>query len=61
MLSSFYPFAPVQIASYAAAILIAFSRIYVGEHYPSDVISGAILGTLMASLLLPLVRGWLIS
>lgn len=29
---------------YIFAILVAFSRIYVGVHYPSDVISGAILG-----------------
>ena len=31
------------------AILIAFSRIYVGVHYPSDVLAGALLGILCAA------------
>ena len=30
------------------AILIAVSRLYVGVHYPSDVIIGAVLGTIIA-------------
>ncbi len=32
------------------ASLIAFSRVYVGVHYPSDVLAGAILGTLIGVL-----------
>lgn len=55
MLATFYPVLPVQIAAYTASTLIAFSRVYVGEHYPSDVISGALLGVLSTSLLLPIV------
>ena len=55
MLSTFYPILPVQIAAYAASTLIAFSRVYVGEHYPSDVLSGALLGVLSTSVLLPIV------
>ncbi|MBI2616526.1 phosphatase PAP2 family protein [Candidatus Gottesmanbacteria bacterium] len=35
---------------YTIAFLIAFSRIYLGEHYPSDVIGGVLLG---------LAVGWL--
>lgn len=31
------------------AILIAFSRLYVGVHYPSDVVIGALLGTIIAA------------
>ena len=30
------------------ALLIALSRLYVGVHYPGDVITGAIIGSLMA-------------
>jgi undecaprenyl-diphosphatase len=33
---------------YAVTGLISFSRIYLGMHYPSDVLGGAILGTLAA-------------
>ena len=32
-------------AFYAFAALIAFTRIYVGVHYPSDVFGGALIGT----------------
>jgi membrane-associated phospholipid phosphatase len=34
---------------YAAAALMAVSRVYVGVHYPSDVAVGAALGTLIGS------------
>lgn len=37
---------------WATALLIAFSRIYVGVHYPLDVIGGAIAGMLSAWLVL---------
>ena len=33
------------IVAYVLAVLIAFSRLYVGVHYPSDVIAGAVIGT----------------
>ncbi len=33
---------------WALAILIGYSRIYLGHHYPLDVVGGAILGTLVA-------------
>ena len=36
-------------ALYAAALLFALSRPYLGVHYPSDVLGGAMLGTLVAA------------
>jgi undecaprenyl-diphosphatase len=33
---------------YGAAILFALSRPYLGVHYPSDVLAGALLGTAIA-------------
>jgi len=40
---------------FSAASLVAFSRIYVGVHYPSDVISGAALGVALGYLLVRIV------
>ena len=43
-LSCFYPFQALFFYSYAT--LIAYSRVYVGVHYPGDVLAGALLGIL---------------
>ena len=36
-------------ALYGAALALAVSRPYLGVHYPSDVATGAVLGTLIAA------------
>lgn len=38
----------LSVLSLAFAVLMGFSRLYVGAHYPSDVIIGAIIGTAAA-------------
>ncbi len=44
------------VAALVAAALIAFSRLYLYVHYPSDVLAGAALGVLMAGLAISLVN-----
>jgi undecaprenyl-diphosphatase len=46
----------LRVPFFALATLIAFSRIYNGMHYPTDVLAGAVLGVLTALLLLGIAR-----
>jgi undecaprenyl-diphosphatase len=46
----------VRIALYVLAAAIAFSRLYVGVHFPLDVLGGAVLGTLYGLAVLGLVH-----
>lgn len=46
------------IPMFLIAILVAFSRIYVGVHYPSDVIAGAVWGGVVAGAVL-ILHKWL--
>jgi undecaprenyl-diphosphatase len=46
----------LRVPLYVLACLIAFSRLYNGVHYPTDVLAGAVLGTATALLLLRAAR-----
>ena len=46
------------VMRYLVAGMVAFSRIYLGDHYPGDVASGSLLGMLFARLFSRLVRFW---
>lgn len=41
---------------FTIASLVAFSRVYVGVHYPSDIIAGTIIGIVMAYILMILYK-----
>lgn len=45
VLSAFFP--GFAIASFALATVLAFSRLYALLHYPSDLVAGAVVGTLI--------------
>ena len=46
----------LAVPLYVLAAAIAFSRIYVGVHYPLDIVGGALLGVAVATALRLLVR-----
>lgn len=35
---------PLRVTAYVLAAAVSFSRVYVGDHWPTDVIGGAVLG-----------------
>ena len=48
-LSFIYP--PITWVALALSLLIGYSRIYVGVHFPADVLAGLLLGSLMGGLI----------
>lgn len=50
LMSHFYPKARWYLLVWAS--LVAFSRVYIGVHYPSDILGGAILGSIIATVVI---------
>ena len=48
-----------SIALYAIAALVGFTRIYVGAHYPRDVIAGVVLGSVWGILAIMVNPSWI--
>ena len=50
---------PARIFAVIMAVVIAFSRLYLYVHFPSDVLAGAVFGVLMALLTEKIVEKYL--
>lgn len=57
IVTAIYP--PYFLFAFFVAISVAYSRVYVGVHYPSDVIAGALIGIILAKIIWSFVRQWI--
>lgn len=55
IVSNSYPSLGVRLSIYFVAATIALSRVIVREHYPLDILGGAMLGSAIAAALFPLL------
>lgn len=50
LLAWYYPY--VRLIFFFVAALVAYSRVYVGVHFPSDVVAGALIGFIIAAVII---------
>jgi undecaprenyl-diphosphatase len=51
-------FRPIKIGVFAWFVLLSYSRMYLGAHYPTDVVGGAAVGALMGWLAAVAYKRW---
>jgi len=48
----------VGIPLHVLAAAVGYSRVHTGVHYPGDVVAGAVLGSVIADLVAPVLDRW---
>lgn len=50
---------PYFLIAFLLAVSVAYSRVYVGVHFPSDVLAGAVIGYLIAKFVWSMMAHWI--